>query len=67
MTKELNLTETVAQIEVTPEMREAGVDAAAGKIGGIGLFTDELHDLALAVYRAMECARRGLDLPPPGS
>ena len=54
------------EIEVTPEMIEAGEYAILSEIGGVqigGLFS--ARDLAASVYRAMELTRLGAAQPPP--
>ncbi|MFO1081898.1 MAG: hypothetical protein U1E23_14865 [Reyranellaceae bacterium] len=45
------------EIEVTPEMIEAGEDAVLLRIGGLSdLFA--VRDVAIAVYRAMSATKR---------
>ena len=47
-----------AEIEITPEMIEAGAEAILGEVGGAdlgGFFS--APDLAVAVYRAMHIRR----------
>lgn len=51
--------EKIEEIEITPEMCEAGKQAVISELGGadLGAFFDGA-DLAKLVYRAMEFARR---------